>query len=95
MPAAYRAVSVSLSGTLVVLASTTLVTGRDIIANTTYRVDSVLPVVSARAEAAATGGPVPKRLRPFLELPGQVERYQRLREFIRCDGVEQEQGGDT
>ena len=69
MPAAYRAVSVSLSGTLVVLASTTLVTGRDIIANTMYRVDSVRPVASARAEATATGGPVPKRLRPFLELP--------------------------
>jgi transglutaminase-like putative cysteine protease len=74
MPAAYRAVRVSAPGTLVVRASSTLVTSRDAVARMRYRVTSALPTrtVDAAARRAAATGKVPAGLRRYTRLPADL-----------------------
>jgi transglutaminase-like putative cysteine protease len=72
MPAAYRPVRVSRPETLVVRASSTLVTGRDSVAGLQYRVTSATP---RRNVDAADPGPVakvPRELAQYTELPGDL-----------------------
>jgi hypothetical protein len=70
MPAAYRAVRVSLPDTLVVRASTTLVTGRASVEGLDYSVASTPPprTLDAATRRAATGE-VPADLRRYTNLP--------------------------
>ena len=70
MPAAYRALRVSLPDTLVVRASTTLVTGRPSVEGLDYSVASALPTrtLDAATRRAATGE-VPADLRRYTDLP--------------------------
>jgi len=71
MPAAYRAVRVSAPDTLVVRASSTLVTGRGAVEGLRYRVVSATPrrVLDAPARRAAARGTVPSELRRYTALP--------------------------
>lgn len=78
MPAAYRAVRVSRGNTLVVRASSTLVTGKPSVSNLDYRVTSDTPpnALSA-AQRKAAAGPVPKDLRVFTETPSDLPEVVR------------------
>ena len=73
MPAAYRPVRVSRPDTLVVRASSTLVTGRDGVAGLQYRVTSATPrrTVDA-AERGAAAAEVPSELAQYTELPADL-----------------------
>ncbi len=73
MPAAYRAVRVSLPDTLVVRASTTLVTGRPSVEGLDYSVASAPPprTLDAAARRAAKGE-VPADLRRYTNLPADL-----------------------
>ncbi len=73
MPAAYQPLAVSRSDTLVVRASTTLVTSQNSVDGLTYTVDSRLPELTATpAQRAATAAPIPPLLRRDLALPASV-----------------------
>ena len=73
MPAAFEPVTVSRSGTLVVKASSTLVTSQPSVDGLTYTVDSRLAAATATpAERAATAAPIPSSLRPYVALPASV-----------------------
>jgi transglutaminase-like putative cysteine protease len=72
MPAAYRPVAVSRSDTLVVTASSTLVTDADAVTGLRYTVDSALaptPGSVTAAQVAATVAAVPRSLRQYATLP--------------------------
>ncbi len=70
MPAAYEPVAVSRDDTLVVRASSTLVTSRQSVSGLRYTVRSVLPARSADdAARARTSAPIPRDLRRYTELP--------------------------
>ena len=75
LPAAYRAVAISLSDTLVVNSSTTLVTQAETVRGLHYTVASQLPPLAADSVTAAAGGhrsaDVPKGLEP---LPAASQR---------------------
>jgi transglutaminase-like putative cysteine protease len=73
MPAAYEPLAVNRSDTLVVRASTTLVTAQSSVSGLAYTVDSRLPTRSATlAERAATTAAVPASLRRYLALPANI-----------------------
>ncbi|HEX9506713.1 MAG TPA: transglutaminaseTgpA domain-containing protein, partial [Acidimicrobiia bacterium] len=76
LPAAYRAVAISLPDTLVVDASTTLVTQDATVRGLHYRVESTLPPLAAASvtpeQQGATAVAVPKRLRRYLRLPADL-----------------------
>jgi transglutaminase-like putative cysteine protease len=71
MPAAYRAVRVDKPDTLVVRASSTLVTGRDSVQGLRYRVASATPrrTLDAADRRSAAAGRVPAELAPYTALP--------------------------
>jgi transglutaminase-like putative cysteine protease len=70
MPAAYRPVRVSRSETLVVRASSTLVTTEQSVAGLRYRVDSALPVQTLTAEQRQRAArAAPRSLARYMELP--------------------------
>jgi hypothetical protein len=71
MPAAYRAVRVSAPDTLVVRASSTLVTGKDSVDGLRYRVASAPPrlQLGEADRRAAAGARVPPELRRYTALP--------------------------
>ncbi len=73
MPAAFEPVRVSRDDTLVVRASTTLVTGRESVSDLRYRVTSDTPpdALSVAQHDAATGA-VPGDLRQYTTLPADV-----------------------
>ena len=74
MPAAYRPVRVSAPDTLVVRASSTLVTGRDEVQGMRYRVVSATPLrtIDATDRQAAANGTVPPDLRRYTRLPADL-----------------------
>lgn len=78
MPAAYQPVQVSKPDTLVVRASSTLVTGEPSVSGLDYRVTSDTPpdtlTAAQRADAA---GPVPSRLRQFTRTPDDLPEIVR------------------
>jgi len=70
MPAAYQPVRVSKPHTLVVRASSTLVTAEQAVSGLAYRVTSDTPPTSlTAAQRADAAGPVPSRLRRFTRVP--------------------------
>lgn len=72
LPAAYQPVSISLDDTLVVVSSSTLVTGETTVRGLHYTVESVLGPTDAQlsdAQKAATAGAVPRELRQYQALP--------------------------
>ena len=78
MPAAYQPVRVSEPNTLVVRASSTLVTGEPSVSGLEYRVTSDTPPDSlTTAQRAAAAGPVPRRLRQFTEIPTDLPEFVR------------------
>ncbi|HEY8216144.1 MAG TPA: DUF3488 and transglutaminase-like domain-containing protein [Acidimicrobiia bacterium] len=71
MPAAYRAVRVSEPDTLVVRASSTLVTGRDSVTGLRYQVTSATPhrTIDAEDRRTASATTVPPELAAYTKLP--------------------------
>ena len=78
MPAAYQPVQVDAPDTLVVRASSTLVTGEPSVSGLDYRVTSDTPPDTlTAAQRAATEGPVPSRLRQFTRTPDDLPEVVR------------------
>lgn len=70
MPAAYRPVRVDLDGTLVVRASSTLVTTADSVSGQRYRVESAVPALMVtEAQRDRAGASPPPELLQYTELP--------------------------
>ncbi|HEU5301908.1 MAG TPA: DUF3488 and transglutaminase-like domain-containing protein [Acidimicrobiia bacterium] len=89
MPAAFEAVAVSDPDTLVVRASTTLVSGAEVVDGQRYTVRSSTPptVLDAR-EREDAAGPVPKRLEEFTVLPPGVPDVVRTEAAQIAAGLE-------
>jgi TgpA N-terminal domain/Transglutaminase-like superfamily/Domain of unknown function (DUF4129) len=89
MPAAYRPVHSSRSDTLVVRASSTLVTGAASVSNLHYKVISATPVTElTAAQHAATAGGVPSDLRPYTSLPADVPEIVRTTAAAVTAGID-------
>jgi transglutaminase-like putative cysteine protease len=88
MPAAYRPVSVSRSDTLVVRASSTLVTGASSVSGLRYEVVSALPRTGiSPAQQAATARPVPAGLLRYTDLPGDFPQMLKDKALQITDGA--------
>jgi transglutaminase-like putative cysteine protease len=75
LPAAYRPVTVNLDDTLVVRSSSTLVADAESVEGLRYAVDSAVAPGEGQVTPgmqAATARPVPARLEPFTEVPGDL-----------------------
>ena len=88
MPAAYRPVTVSRDDTLVVRASSTLVTGAQSVSGLHYTVRSVLPETGiSPAKQAATARPVPASLARYTKLPADFPERVILLAHEKTDGA--------